>query len=146
MNKTDKIIGIFFGALLMLAFFLPWVQTGAGAIQISITGYDLVSAATKVKNFMGRDFDALTYFIFLFPITGAISILFSGIVRLPFITLFSAMATITYITVRIAYFGWDNLQRTLNTVGLGLWISLACVVVIFANSAIQTAGGKKKKK
>ncbi|GEM_PF-3366810 len=145
MGKTSRIVAAFFGALLVVAFFLPWVEFSMGAVDIGISGYDLLRGATRLQKLAKSQTFSTSYFMLLLPFAGAMSILFSCLLPVPHLTLASAMGAVAYIAFRMADIGMDNVRHSLGAFGLGLWISLVCVLVIFITASVQAATGAKKK-
>jgi len=147
MNRTSRLVALFFGALLVLAFFLPWLTGDLKIARISATGYDLFRGYTSVMDAIGQKPGLDVLFVLIYPITGVLAVVFSGVIRLPYLTLLSAMAAISYTAFKMADWGLDNLRRFYDNLGLGLWITLACTLVIFVTSVLQSISpGRKKKK
>lgn len=147
MNKTSRLVALFFGTLLVLAFFLPWLTGDLKIAKLSATGYDLFRGYTNVMDAIGQKPGLDILFVLVYPITGVLAVVFSGVIRLPYITLLSAMAAISYTAFKMADWGPDNLRRFSDNFGPGLWITLVCTLVIFVTSALQSvSSGRKKKK
>ncbi len=147
MKKTSRLVALFFGALLVLAFFLPWLVGDLKIAKVSATGYELFRGYTNVMDALGQKPGLDMLFLLVYPFTGVLAVVFSGIIRLPYLTLLSAMAAISYTAFKAADWGLDTVQRFSDNFGLGLWITLVCTLVIFVTSVLQSvSAGKKKKK
>lgn len=88
------------------------------------------------------------HFIALFPITGIIAIIFSGVLRIPIATFLTALATMSYSVYN--YMSGPSggaVQKWIMSkisIGLGLYLSIFCIIAIILVSFLQFFVSKEK--
>jgi hypothetical protein len=133
MNK--KTISLILGGLLILAFFLPYINV-AGLFKIS--GFDIVAGG---KDMSGEKGSLERFVLLLAPLAGVLLILGGingdkSILPRPVLGILALAGTLYPIIRGLMESKGEGMSQILSFLGIGFWISLIASIAIFAIPAL----------